>query len=115
MSGRERVVKVTRQRMKTRAYYRLQVNADKPTVAFGYNLMGVTYDEAQMSVVRNLAARVCTRAVQDHLRVLLRRPGIDRTLHEFLREHVDPECHADCIAFWKSQGWKPNGDSGTLF
>ncbi len=88
--------KVTRERLESSDYYRLQVDVDKPLMAFGYNPLSGFSRRADMEVIRNAAARAAGDAIRSHIVLKWRSSPAYRDYWErYIAQYVEEELHRE--------------------
>jgi len=107
---KRRVEVVTRERLSKRDHYRLQVNLDRPTVAFGYYALVSHYGD-QVSAVRNLLQSELESSLKAYIaRQLADDSDFAASISNYVEAHVDAsdrDLQAEAIQFFRDLGWKP--------
>lgn len=97
--------RVTRSRLESTDHFRLQVNADRELMAFGYNAMACYLNRESMALIRNQMAETMNKELSHQLTVLITStPAFRAFLGKYMLEYVDPELRDAAALFLERHG-----------
>ena len=101
--------KITLERPESKDHYRLQVNVDQDTIAFGYNLLIEDLNREEAAELRNKLSDVTNDYLLHRfgMRLEANPSNFSDKIRQFVIRNVDESARPRARRFYVKQGWKP--------
>lgn len=99
--------KITKDRIKEKAYYRAQMNVDQDVVAYGYYPLMKFLGPKAAAQLRNRLAKLYENEIKYQVELLLKKNDetFRAVVRHYLNDKVDKSLQAEAMKFYRSLGW----------